>query len=126
MSKFRSVLVLPTVALMMAAAGVQAHSKLVRSTPAANATVAASSTIELRYDEKLGPRSRIELFMTHATGKPGGRPTPIGVATSVGGDGRILIAKPQKPLARGSYLIAWQVIAADGVRTDGTVRFFVR
>lgn len=116
------------VAAFAVAAGTaaQAHSKLVTSTPAANATVAAPSQLELRYDEKLSPKSRVELFMTAAPGKAAGSPTPIGVSTTLGGDARTLIAKPQKPLARGSYLIAWHAIAADGDTTDGTVRFVVR
>ena len=104
----------------------QAHSKLVASTPAANTTVAAPPQLELRYDEKLSPKSRIELFMTAASGKAAGSLTPISVSTTLGGDARTLIAKPQKPLAKGGYLIAWHAIAADGDRTDGTVRFAVR
>ncbi|MBX9813166.1 MAG: hypothetical protein A4S12_04520 [Proteobacteria bacterium SG_bin5] len=113
-------------AALLAGTAAQAHSKLVASTPAANATVAAPARLELRYDEKLSPKSRVELFMTAAPGKAAGSPMPIGVATTLGGDARTLITKPQKPLARGSYLIAWHAIATDGDRTDGTVRFVVR
>lgn len=123
----RTLLTISAVAVALAAGtAAQAHSKLVASTPAANATVAALSRLELRYDQKLSPKSRVELFMTAAPGKAAGSPTPIGISTTLGGDARTLIAKPKKPLAKGGYLIAWHAIAADGDRTDGTVRFVVR
>ena len=126
MSKLTSAFLVSTVAAVLAAGSAQAHSALIASTPAANATVAAPSAIELHYNEKLKAKSRVELFMTGTAGKPAGSPAQIGVVVSVGGNGKTLFAKPQKPLARGRYLIAWHVIAADGDRTDGTVRFAVR
>ncbi len=123
----RTLLTISVMAVALTAGtAAQAHSKLLASSPAANATVAAPPQLELRYDEKLSPKSRIELFMTAAPGKAAGSPTPIGVSTTLGGDGRTLVAKPRKPLAKGGYLIAWHAIAADGDRTDGTVRFVVR
>lgn len=123
----RTLLTISVAAVVLATGtAAQAHSKLVASTPAANASVAAPSQLELRYDEKLSPKSRVELFMTAPPGKAAASPTPIGVSTTLGGDARTLIAKPQKPLAKGGYLIAWHAIAADGDRTDGTVRFIVR
>jgi methionine-rich copper-binding protein CopC len=126
MSKLTSALLVSAFAAVLSAGSAQAHSALIASTPAAHATVAAPSAIELHYNEKLKSKSRVELFMTGAPGKLVGNPAQIGVSVSVGGNGKTLVAKPQKPLAKGSYLIAWHVIAADGDRTDGTVRFAVR
>ena len=127
MPTIRTLLIAPViVAALAAGTGAQAHSKLIASTPAANATITAPIRLELRYDEKLAPKSRVELFMTGSAGKTRGAPVPIAVAVALAGDGRTLLAKLQKALAKGGYLIAWHVIAVDGDRTDGTVRFTVR
>lgn len=127
MSTIRSLMMTPVVlAALTAGTAAQAHSKLIASTPAANATVAAPVRLELRYDEKLAPKSRIELFLTGAGGKVGAAPVPVAVTVALAGDGRTLLAKPQKVLVKGNYLIAWHAIAADGDRTDGTIRFVVR
>ncbi len=126
MSIVRTALTAPAIVAALAfGTAAHAHAGLVASTPAAGATVSAPVELDLRYNEKLAQKSRIELFMTGAQGKPG-KPSPIAVTVALAADGRTLSAKPQKKLTAGSYLIAWHVIAADGDRTDGTIRFFVR
>lgn len=126
MSTARTLMTIPAIiAALAVGTAAHAHADLVSSTPAGGATVAAPPKFELRYNEKLAQKSRIELFRTDAQGKAA-TPAPIAVSVALTADGRTLVAKLQKPLATGSYLIAWHAIAADGDRTNGTIRFIVR
>ena len=126
MSITRTLLTIPaTIAALALSTAAHAHADLVSSTPAGGATVAAPAKLELRYNEKLAQKSWVELFRTGAQGKAA-TPAPIALSVALAADGRTLVAKLQKPLATGSYLIAWHAIAADGDRTNGTIRFIVR
>lgn len=125
MPKFKPFLLAFAACAAMTANVADAHSKLIASSPRTGATIAAPSRLALRYDETLTAKSRVELFMTARAGKTIA-PTPLGVAMALAPDRKTLFAKPKKPLAPGRYLLAWHVTAADGDRTDGTVRFAVR
>jgi methionine-rich copper-binding protein CopC len=71
-----------------------AHPSLVRSTPAADATVAPASQIELQFSEKVMPRAtRIELSMDHGRMKMA-MPT---TAQELSEDGHTLRARFAKP-----------------------------
>ena len=105
-----------------------AHPKLVASSPAANATVAKPSKIELRFSEKLvGQFSSAELAMTGMPGMANHGPMKInGTATSVGAGGKTLVVKLKQPLSAGTYKLDWHAVSMDTHRVNGTYSFRVK
>ncbi|HEL3193657.1 TPA: copper homeostasis periplasmic binding protein CopC [Stenotrophomonas maltophilia] len=100
-----------------------AHPSLVRSTPAADATVAPASQIELQFSEKVMPRAtRIELSMDHGRMKMA-MPT---TAQEISEDGHTLRARFAKPLPAGSYALQWRAVGQDSHPITGTYRFTVK
>lgn len=99
-----------------------AHAHLVKSTPAANATVAAPKTISLTFNEKLTPAfSKFELSM------PGMNNMKVGVKTIVSKDHLTIVGTPTAALMPGAYTITWHAASADdGHKLDGTVNFTVK
>ena len=128
MSVFRTSLMLAAlVAGTVSAAGLQAHAKLVASNPAANATVAAPTRLQLRFDEQLVARgSAIEMFMTARPGAKLAGPLNIGVTARLAPDSKTLVVPLHKALATGTYLVAWHATTSDHERKNGTFRFTVR
>lgn len=106
----------------------QAHASFVASIPAPNGIVAAPPKLLLvRFDEKLiNKGSSIELFMTAKPGTKMAGPANMNVAAVIGADGKTLVGSLKKPLATGSYLVAWHAATADGARKSGTFSFMVR
>lgn len=105
-------------AVLLSAGQASAHAKLVSSTPAESATVAAPSQITLKFNEKLQPKfSGFEL-------KAGGAVVPVKV--SVGKDRLTLVGVPAKPLAAGAYDVTWHAVTADTHRMQGAYSFTVR
>jgi hypothetical protein len=105
-------------ALLLSAGQAAAHAKLVSSTPAENATVAAPSQITLKFNEKLQPKfSGFEL-------KTGGAVVPVKV--TAGKDQLTLVGVPAKPLAAGAYEVTWHAVTADTHRMQGAYSFTVR
>ena len=116
-----SSLMLP--ALLLAAPAL-AHPKIVSSTPAADATVAPTNRIEIRFSEKLvAPTASLD--MTDMPGMTMATPMKMKVATSLGTDGATLIATTVKPLPKGTYRISYQVAGADAHRAEGAFSFVV-
>ncbi|MGF6416752.1 methionine-rich copper-binding protein CopC [Stenotrophomonas sp. AN71] len=100
-----------------------AHPSLVRATPAADATVAPASQIELQFSERVMPRvTRIELSMDHGRMKMA-VPT---AAQDISEDGRSLRARLAKPLAAGDYALQWRAVGQDSHPITGTYRFTVK
>ena len=100
-----------------------AHPSLVRSTPAADASVAPSTEITLQFSEKVMPRAtRIELSMDHGRMKMA-MPT---VAQDISEDGHALRARFAKPLPAGSYALQWRAVGQDSHPITGTYRFTVK
>lgn len=105
-------------AVLLSASQASAHAKLVSSTPADKATVAAPSQVTLKFNEKLQPKfSGFELTA-------GGAVVPVKV--SVGTDRLSLIGVPTKPLAAGAYEVKWHAVTADTHRMQGAFSFTVR
>jgi hypothetical protein len=105
---------------MLVASPALAHTKLVSSTPAANATVrAAPRTITLTFNERVVPAfSKFELTMPdHRMNIP--------LRTTVSQDGKRIVGTPQSPLAKGSYAIHWTAAGADGHKMEGHFNFKV-
>lgn len=84
----------------------------------------APGEVTLRFNSKIEPR------LTRATiTKDDGRPVPLPLSvTDVNGNShrvpdRLVI--PLRPLPRGTYVIRYKVLAADGHVTEGALRFIV-
>ncbi|HEL2960691.1 TPA: copper homeostasis periplasmic binding protein CopC [Stenotrophomonas maltophilia] len=102
---------------------VLAHPSLVRATPAADATVAPASQIELQFSEKVMPRAtRIELSMDHGRMKMA-MPT---TAQQISEDGHTLRARFAKPLPAGTYALQWRAVGQDSHPITGNYRFTVK
>jgi len=98
-----------------------AHAHLVKSTPAANATVAAPKAISLTFNEKLTPAfSKFELVM------PAMNAMAVPVKTAVSKDGMTITGMPQAALMPGVYKINWHAASSDGHKMDGAVDFTVK
>jgi methionine-rich copper-binding protein CopC len=120
--------VIVALATLLIPAAASAHPKLVAATPAANATVARTTTIKLTFSERLTPKlSTATLIMT---GMPGMANHPdmkmTGVTSAVSADGKSIILTSAKPLPAGSYRADWVVIGADTHRITGKHSFSIR
>jgi len=102
------------------AAPALAHTHLVRSTPAANATLQSGPrTITLTFNERLVPSfSKFELTMPAHNMK-------VPVQTAVSRDGKRIVGTLPSPLTKGSYAVAWTAAGADGHKMTGTLNFKV-
>lgn len=108
-------------AALLLAGTALAHAHLVKSTPAASATVAAPKAISLTFNEKLTPAfSKFELVM------PTMNNMAVAVKTSVSKDGLTITGTPQAPLMPGVYKINWHAASSDGHKMDGAVDFTVK
>lgn len=119
------------VALIAAAAialpGVAAaHSKLLSSNPAANATVAKPTKITLTFSETfLAPMSGVDLTMTGMPGMADHPPMPIkGFKTSV--EGKTMTVTLPRALPAGSYDLKWHIVGADQHKMEGGYSFKVK
>ena len=105
-----------------------AHPKLLRSMPAAGATVAAPGRVELRFSERLMAKlSGAAIVMTGMPGMANHAPMPIGgTASAVGPDGTSLVVTVKTPLPAGTYRVDWHVVSSDTHRIAGTYSFSVQ
>ena len=112
-------LALSAVALF-AATQASAHASLVKSNPAANATVAAPKSITLTFDEELTPAfSGFSVAM--------GDSMKMAFKTTVSKDHKTITGVPSGKLMAGAYKISWRATAADdGHKSMGTLAFTVK
>ncbi len=105
-----------------------AHARLVSSTPAANATVARPTKIDLRFNEVvIGSTVSVQLAMTGMPGMADHAPMPIkGFTSQLGKDRKSLTVMLRRPLAAGTYRVNWGAAGADTHRLTGTFNFTVR
>jgi methionine-rich copper-binding protein CopC len=107
-------------ALLMAASppAALAHAVLLSSTPQRNGTVNGPDiTINLKYNSRVdGARSSLSLL------RPDGTVERISAPTQSAPD---LLSATGHGLAKGSYVLRWQVLASDGHITRGEVPFQV-
>jgi len=114
----------PTLAMAalacLASAQAQAHVRLIKADPAANATVSAPRTVHLEFSEELA--KKFSTFkLTGTDGKP------VAVMAVLSRDARALEAMPDSRLSPGVYTVSWTAVATDdGHRTAGSYRFTVR
>jgi methionine-rich copper-binding protein CopC len=104
-----------------------AHPKLLSATPAANATVAATAKLELKFSERLMPKlSGATLTMTGMAGMTHA-PMPVkDVQGTIGADGKSLVLTAPKPLMAGTYRVDWHVVSSDTHRIAGAYSFTIR
>ena len=120
MTKFHIASAMAAVALLTAAQA-QAHAKLVSSTPAEGAIVAAPKVLVLKFSEKLQPKfSGVVLTM------PSMNDTAMATKVSVAKDGVTMTATPTQPLAPGTYTVSWHAVTADTHKMEGKLNFTVR
>jgi len=125
---------LPSLALAAAALGLAApqiaaaHTQLVSSSPAANATVAAPTRIELRFNEAvIGATARAEIAMTGMPGMASHAPMPItGFTAQMGKDRKSMTLLLRRGLTAGTYRVTWAAAGADTHRMSGNFTFTAR
>lgn len=96
-----------------------AHARLVSSTPAANAAVAAPASLSLTFSERAVPA-----FSSFDVINAAGEKLTVRVAVSE--DGKTLTGVPARPLAAGAYRVEWRIASSDGHRMTGSYAFSVR
>lgn len=114
-------------ALALALPGVAgAHTKLLSSSPAANATVAKPTRLVLTFSETfLAPMSGVELTMTGMPGMANHDPMPIkGFKTAV--EGKTMTLTLPRALPAGTYELKWHVVGADQHKMEGGYSFTVK
>jgi len=118
MKRFHILTALGAAAALATASPAFAHTRLVGSTPAANATLSASPrTITLTFNERVVPRfSKFEVTMP-------AHQMEIPVTVTVSRDGKRMIGTPRSRLMKGSYKIVWTAAGADGHKMTGEVAF---
>jgi methionine-rich copper-binding protein CopC len=117
---FASAVILFVVALLAASSRpALAHAVLVSSTPQKNTAVSGPDiTINLKYNSRIdGARSTLSLL------KPDGTVEKIGAPAQVAPD---VLSATGHGLAKGAYVLRWQVLATDGHITRGEVPFQVQ
>jgi methionine-rich copper-binding protein CopC len=105
-----------------------AHTQLVSSTPAANATAAAPTRIELRFNEAvIGATARAGIVMTAMPGMANHGVMPItGFTAQLGKDRKSMTLLLKRPLGAGTYRVTWAAAGADTHRMTGSFSFTVR
>jgi len=103
-----------------------AHSKLLSSNPAANATVSKPTKLTLTFSETfLAPMSGVEIVMTGMPGMANHSPMPIkGFKTSV--EGKTMVVTVPRALPAGSYDLKWHIVGADQHKMEGGYSFKVK
>ena len=96
-----------------------AHAVLLHSTPQKNAAVAGPDIqISLKYNSRVdGARSAISLLL------PSGAIEKIGDLTQPLPD---TVSATSRGLAKGAYVLRWQVLSSDGHITRGEVPFQIK
>lgn len=97
-----------------------AHAALVKSNPAANATVTAPKAISLTFNEALTPAfSGFDMAMSDGM--------KMKIKTKVSKDKKTITGAPTGRLMAGAYKINWHAAASDdGHKTSGTLAFTVK
>src|SRR5688572_10357319 len=120
MNRFSRLFALGGAAALLAAGPAFAHAELVRSNPAANATVRTSPrTITLTFNERVVPAfSKFELTMpAHRMDMP--------VSTTVSRDGKRIVGAVGPQLMKGTYRVAWTAAGSDGHKMTGSYSFML-
>lgn len=128
MSKFLFAFTVPVLAALAFATSAQAHTKLVSSTPAANASVAKPGKVVLNFNEKvIASFTGATLAMTAMPGMASHQAMPItGFTAAMSKDGKTLTLTMRRALIAGTYQLKWHAAGADTHRMEGTFTFMVK
>ena len=128
MSRFRIALTAPLLAVLAFAGGAQAHTKLVSSSPAANATIGKTGRVVLTFNERVVANfTGATLIMTSMPGMANHQPMLItGFTSAMSADGKTLTLTMRRALTPGTYQLKWHAAGADTHRMEGTLTFTVR
>lgn len=128
MSKLRLAVAAPVLVALAFAGGAQAHTKLVSSSPAANAIVAKPGRVVLTFNEKVVANfTGATLTMTSMPGMAAHQPMAItGFTSAMSANGKTLTLTMRRALAAGTYQLKWHAAGADTHRMEGTLSFTVR
>lgn len=107
------------VALLAATGPVFAHAHLHASTPEAGGTGAASTTVEISFNEVLEPK-----FSTIDVTDAAGRRVDQSDLHIVDADAK-RVAVGLKPLSAGVYTVVWHATSVDTHKTEGHFTFTV-
>lgn len=121
-----SLLLAPALAMIALPGTAFAHTRLLSSNPAANATITKPTVLTLTFSEALvGPLSGIELVMTSMPGMANHAPMPIKGFKSAA-SGKVLTITLPRALPAGTYNLKWHAVASDQHRIEGQYSFSVR
>ena len=128
MFKLRHAFTAPLLAALAIAGTAQAHTKLLSSSPAANATVAKPGKVVLTFNEKVVANfTGATLVMTAMPGMASHQPMPItGFTSAMRADGKALMLQMRRALTAGTYQLKWHAVGDDTHRMEGTFSFTVK
>jgi len=112
---------------VLATSAAFAHPKLLSSTPADKAEVAAPANIELNFSERLLPEfSAANLLMTAMPGMAAHAPMKMAFKVAGGSDEKTMVIIPAQPLPPGTYRVEWRAVSTDTHRVTGNLSFEVK
>jgi methionine-rich copper-binding protein CopC len=128
MTRFRSMTKAALLVLLCTATPALAHTKLVASTPAANATIAKPGKIVLTFNERLvATFFKTELLMTSMPGMADHPPMKMtGYTTQMSVDGKSVTLLLKRALPAGGYVLKWSAAGMDTHRMTGELPFNVK
>jgi methionine-rich copper-binding protein CopC len=128
MSKLRLIFTAPVLAALAFAGTAQAHTRLLSSSPAANATVSKPGRVVLSFNERVVANfTGVNLVMTSMPGMASHQPMPItGFTSAMSADGKTLTLQMRRALTAGTYQLKWHAVGDDTHRMVGTFSFTVK
>lgn len=104
-----------------------AHTRLISSTPTANATASKVTSITMRFNEKLiSSTVKADVVMTGMPGMTDHPPMKMPATSSVGKDGKSVTLLLKRTLPAGTYKVSWAAAGADTHRMSGSFEFTVK
>ena len=128
MSKQRLLFSAPILAALALAGTAQAHTRLVSSSPAADATVSKPGRVVLTFNERVVARfTGVDLTMTSMPGMAAHQPMVMsGFTSAMSADGKTLTLTMRRALMAGTYQVKWHAVGDDTHRMEGTYTFTVK
>ncbi len=128
MSKLRLAFTVPVLAALAFAGSAQAHTRLVSSLPAANATVTKPGRVVLTFSERVVARfTGAEITMTSMPGMAAHQPMVIsGFTSAMSAGGKTLTLMMRRALSAGTYQVKWHAVGDDTHRMEGNYTFTVK
>lgn len=128
MFKLRLLLTAPILVALAVAGTAQAHTRLVSSSPAANATVSKPGRVVLTFNERVVARfTGVDLTMTSMPGMAAHEPMVMsGFTSAMSADGKTLTLTMRRALMVGTYQVKWHAVGDDTHRMEGTYSFTVK